>query len=135
MPPRKDEREAEVHDWVAFAASDLSVARGPRADGALPAVYAFHAQQAAEKILKAILIAHGVEPPRTHNIRELSALIGRDTSHELPEHLYYMANLLTQYAVESRYPDMLGDVSEDEVTAAVSTAEDVFAWALETLGL
>jgi HEPN domain-containing protein len=135
MPPHDDERRAEVDDWLTYAASDLSVARGPRAEGALPAVYAFHAQQAAEKILKAVLIAHDVEPPRTHNIRELSALIESRTPHEMPEHLYYMANLLTQYAVESRYPDELGDVSEDELETAISMAGDVFAWALEALGL
>jgi hypothetical protein len=35
----------------------------------------FHAQQAAEKSIKAVLIDRGVSFPRTHNIRTLLELI------------------------------------------------------------
>ena len=35
----------------------------------------FHAQQAAEKALKAVLVAQGVEPPSIHNLVALPWLL------------------------------------------------------------
>lgn len=135
MPPRDDNQHAKVTEWVVFALSDLHVANGPRAKGARAAAYAFHAQQAVEKILKAVLIAHGVEPPNTHDIRGLSVLIEVHTPHELPEHLYHDAALLTRYEAEFSRPDELGDVAEEDVDFAVSTARHVQDWALDTLDI
>jgi HEPN domain-containing protein len=37
---------------------------------------AFHAQQASEKFLKAFLVRHQVEFPKTHDIKELRDLSG-----------------------------------------------------------
>ena len=39
----------------------------------------FHAQQAVEKLLKAVLASRGVEYPRTHNLRVLVELLGKDS--------------------------------------------------------
>lgn len=82
-----------------------------------------------------MLIHHGIDPPRTHNIRDLGVQIERDTPERLTAHLHDAAHELTQYAVESRYPDVLGDVPERDVELAVSTAGDIFEWALGVLGL
>lgn len=41
------------------------------ADGASDAVVGFHAQQAVEKFAKAALVARGIEPPKTHDLRFL----------------------------------------------------------------
>ena len=38
----------------------------------------FHAQQAAEKILKALLAARGVDYPKTHNLRVLIELLAAE---------------------------------------------------------
>jgi hypothetical protein len=38
----------------------------------------FHAQQAAEKMLKALLAARGVDYPKTHNLRVLIELLAED---------------------------------------------------------
>ncbi len=43
-----------------------------------PWVACFHAQQAAEKALKAVLVAQGAEPPFIHNLVALQALMPRD---------------------------------------------------------
>lgn len=40
----------------------------------------FHAQQAVEKLLKAILASRSVDYPRTHNIRVLIELLAKDGS-------------------------------------------------------
>jgi HEPN domain-containing protein len=47
----------------------------------------FHAQQAAEKALKAVLIAKGIPPPKTHNIRILLDLLPQDVI--LPKEFRY----------------------------------------------
>jgi HEPN domain-containing protein len=65
------------------------------------AIVAFHAQQAVEKALKAVLAAAGNEFPFTHNIAHLMQLC-RDAGVELPSSLA-AADLLTPYAVAARY--------------------------------
>jgi len=63
----------------------------------------FHAQQAVEKSLKAVLAAHGVEYPLTHNLSLLLAKLaaqglgGPPDSGELPQ--------LTPFGVAFRYDD------------------------------
>lgn len=52
----------------------------------------FHAQQAVEKLLKAVLASRGVGYPRTHNLRILIELLTKDGIH-LPEHLSHIARL------------------------------------------
>ena len=59
--------------WIAKAdedidAVDLCLATGHR----LANIAAFDAQQAAEKLLKALIASTGSEPPRTHDLAELT---------------------------------------------------------------
>lgn len=56
MPPEVAAR------WLAYADSDLAVARGADRPGVLTETLCFHAQQAAEKAIKAVLVAGGAEP-------------------------------------------------------------------------
>jgi HEPN domain-containing protein len=59
--------------WLCKAESDLkTVDLLVDAGGPLDTA-CFHAQQAVEKCLKAVLCAHGVVPPRTHDIGDLTA--------------------------------------------------------------
>lgn len=111
------------------------MADGPRAKEARPATYAFHAQQAVEKFLKAVLVAHDVAPPDTPDIRVLSILIEAHTPHELPEHLYHDAALLTRYEMKFSRPTELGAVTEDELDFAVSTARHIQDWTFDTLSI
>jgi len=78
--PAPDRRRALVRRWLSKARTDLTVAlvvleQGPEMD---PWVCCFHAQQAAEKALKAVLVAQGAEPPFIHNLVALQALMPRD---------------------------------------------------------
>ena len=63
--------------------------------------FGFHAQQAAEKLLKAALLANGVVYPRTHRLGDLLDL-GYDHGLPLPEEFEEL-NRLTPFAVEYRY--------------------------------
>jgi HEPN domain-containing protein len=86
------------------AASDLKAGeRLVAVEGPFDAV-CFHAQQACEKALKAVLAFADVEIPRTHNLEELQLACTRTSVGPLPEELATL-NLseLTPYAVEARY--------------------------------
>jgi len=98
-----------VAEWVAKAEGDFATlerecrARArPNYDGAC-----FHAQQCAEKYLKARLASTGLPTPKVHN---LTALLDRLRSEE-PLWEFYRADLafLSVFAVSVRYPgDSLG---------------------------
>lgn len=61
----------------------------------------FHAQQAAEKMLKAILAARQVDYPKTHNLRVLVELLFAEGI-RLPEKLAEI-DRLTQFGTTFRY--------------------------------
>ncbi len=88
-------------DWLRYAHSDLELARIVRPDEVLFEGLCFHAQQAAEKALKAVLIAKDVPPPKTHNIRTLLDLLPQEII--VPQEIEDTASL-SDYAVTSRYP-------------------------------
>ena len=87
-------------EWFSHAMSDLSLARiGADSDEVLPEQICFHAQQAAEKDLKAILLRKGIEFPLIHDLEELLE-IARQGKIQLPEWAENIATL-TPYAVET----------------------------------
>ena len=61
----------KVRQWLAYADDDLRVARHALSMQETPPfrVIGFHAQQCAEKHLKAYLVFHGVDFPFTHSLR------------------------------------------------------------------
>lgn len=65
-------------------------------------VAAFHTQQAAEKLLKALLASAGIEPPRVHDLTELNdrvANVAPDAAR-----LFESIETITSWAVLTRYP-------------------------------
>lgn len=80
-------------------------------------VMAFHAQQCAEKYLKArLLAATGVEPPKQHDLLVLLGAIGPDEPgwEEFVDELA----LLTRFGTRYRYPGL---------TASAADAADALA--------
>jgi HEPN domain-containing protein len=75
------------------------------------AIFGFHAQQTAEKLLKAVLAQAGVLYPLTHRLGQLIDLV-RDSGIALPPE-FDAINMLTPFAVEFRY-DVIPE--EDEET-------------------
>ena len=74
-------------------------------------IFGFHCQQAAEKLLKALLSQAGIDFPRTHNLRLLMDLLA-DTDVPLPEYLVDI-DFLTPYGTLFRYEDLPCDVYLD----------------------
>ncbi|HBG49880.1 MAG TPA: DNA-binding protein [Cyanobacteria bacterium UBA9971] len=88
----------------------------------------FDLQQCAEKSLKAILIKNNIEFPKTHNISELLILIRQKTTIIIPEKIKEAA-ILTDYAVNTRYPSDFTPVSLEEHKETLEIAENVYNWA------
>lgn len=71
----------------------------------------FHAQQASEKMLKALLAAREVDYPKTHNLRVLIELLALDNV-RLPEKLAEI-DRLTQFGTTFRYDTILAGDGRD----------------------
>jgi len=83
---------------------------------------AFHAQQCAEKMVKAYLLFRGVDFPFTHNLRRLIDLCAGQAAwaEQLRD-----AERLSAFSVTVRYPGEDLEVSEHEARLAVEIAEQV----------
>ena len=93
----------------------------------LVALLCFHAQQAVEKSLKAVLLAHGMVFPYTHDLAQLITRV-KHAGLPWPDALDAAAEL-SVYAVGTRYPGTYGDVTTDDYTQAMAMARQVVAWA------
>ncbi len=108
--------------WVARAEEDYALARSSLRRK-VPLLYGatFHAQQCAEKYLKALLVLRGVAFPRTHDLSALSDLCQRN-SIRIPAEEDALERL-TAYAVQVRYPGALPEI--DEAREALRIAQTV----------
>jgi len=95
--------QEKVKQWLSYADEDLRVARHTFSMPDAPPfrVIAFHAQQCAEKYLRAYLVFHLVDFPYTHDIAELLEICA--TFAPWASQLSF-ARELTAYAVTVRYP-------------------------------
>jgi HEPN domain-containing protein len=125
MPPEASLREL-AESWMAHARADLALVRMPLPPDSRYELLLFHAQQAVEKALKAVMIAYGIHFPHTHNLQRLVELLPQHWQRE-PELLE--ATSLTIYAVELRYPGDNQSPSRDEYLAHAAIAERALAWA------
>ncbi len=107
-PPEIVLRELVVQ-WLDKADSDLDAVEELSVHGdRFREIIAFHCQQAVEKYLKAFLVRHQVEFPKTHDIAKLVARCANIDEH-LAAHLAH-ASVLTPYGVDARYPGDLPEV-------------------------
>jgi HEPN domain-containing protein len=91
----------------------------------------FEAQQAAEKAIKAILVARQREFRRTHDIGQLLDLLVSDGL-TVPDEIQD-ARRLTPYAVSGRYPQLGEYVDHEEWRAVLEIARRVLQWAEATI--
>ncbi len=132
MTPPEQIKHALVQDWLHKAAEDLAVAEYLIASerpyfGAV----GFHAQQAAEKHLKAFLVFHQIEFPKTHDLDsllDLAAKVDAPMAGSLRR-----ASVLSVYGVETRYPADLPDLTLREAQEAVNLAVEVRSAVLDLI--
>jgi len=125
-------RVGSPEQWLAYAESDLRLAQLAAGDPlVLPELVCFHAQQAAEKALKAVLRFKQVDFPWTHDLEELLRLV-EEAGVALPEAVRE-AGFLSVYAVGARYPGYWDRIDQQEVEEALREAERVLQWAKEII--
>lgn len=126
MPERYSPEDPK--EWLNRAGSDLFLAKA-EGEGIYLEDLCFHAQQAAEKAIKALLIKYGVEFPYVHDISQLLTLLER-TGHAAPESVR-QGEGLTRFAVFTRYPGIATPISHAEYKEALHMAEEVVHWVHE----
>ncbi len=112
-----------VREWLAKAENDLLTATHTLKLGRRCPTDAvcFHAQQCAEKYLKALLVYRGIDFPKTHDLEALAARLRNGKSLGLSQD--DLAEL-KRYATVTRYPGA-EEISLSEARRAVAAAKRV----------
>ena len=111
--------------WRAYAAADRTAAE--RLSGELWHVACFHAQQASEEGLKAVLtLVHG-DVAQTHLAQTLLQAL-RDLGEAVPHSVAAAANALDRFYAPTRYPDAL-DFADASLVFSRDDAQRALAWA------
>lgn len=127
-----DPKAEEVQSWLQKASKDLAAGKHAlNADPPLTEDAVFHAQQVAEKAIKAFLVWHEVRFKKIHDIRELgAAAIKIDFSWKA---LLEDAAELSPYATIFRYPGESGEPLIDDAIDALNLSEKVYHAVIERL--
>lgn len=110
-----------VKKWIKYAEEDLKLAKHSLSleSGCPYRLTAYHAQQCAEKYLKALLVYHKRDFPYTHSITRLievcSGIINADE--------FEAAETLTPFAITTRYPGEDEEVTKEEGIEAIRIAD------------
>lgn len=122
----------ETEEWIKIAREDLQSAEY-LFEKSLYRMVCYHAQQAVEKLLKALLIEHEIDIPRIHNLLDLN---------NAAKKLGYNAPLTDEDAVylnsiyRSRYPldtGLLpwGEPNDKDAAKALGIAKNISIWFTE----
>ena len=125
MPPERSSAD-EPREWLNRARSNLALAKARPSETYLEDL-CFEAQQAAEKALKAMLIAAGVAFPYVHDLAHLLTVLEKAGT-QIPDAIRGVESL-TRYAVITRYPGLAEPVTEAHYDEALASAEAVVRWA------
>ncbi len=124
---------AETERWLRYASEDVATARVTLA-GKRWAAASFHAQQAAEKAIKALWVERkSLEPPRTHDLVRLAEEMG------LPSDWLEEIDTLSRVYLLSRYPGASAEdtppygIDDAVAQAHLTLAERIVAWTKQQL--
>jgi HEPN domain-containing protein len=116
----------EARRSLRLAGRDISAFRVLKnSPGIDPSIIFFHAQQAIEKSLKAILFLNQIESRRTHDLVRLAQLL-RQNGIEPPATDGQMGRL-NPFAVTVRYDDM--DINTISIQDATDMVSLIYSWA------
>jgi len=128
------ELRAEAERWLAIARDDLEVSLAARS---LPqpraGIAAYHLQQAAEKVFKAMLVLSGQRLRRTHDLDELAEELA-------PLYPGWRERLdalrpLTVWGIAYRYPSAEDEPEPEPDTAELEQAATLIRQVLEDVGV
>jgi HEPN domain-containing protein len=115
-----DESREEAARWLAAAREDLAASRYT-ATGEFHAAACFHAQQAAEKAVKAVHFARGARAVLGHSVRKLIESLAPSPLSELSN----AARELDLLYVPSRYPNGLQSGTPGEAFGVEQSARAI----------
>lgn len=119
----------ESEEWIKIALEELQSAEY-LFERSLFRMVCYHAQQAVEKVLKAILIEHEIDFPRTHNILDLrNAVKGLGYKIDLSDEDAIFLNSIYR----ARYPLDIGllpsgEPTEKDAQRALKMAKAIVKW-------
>ena len=124
------------HEWLASARSVIAIMRGGSPDPELKLEgLCYHAQQAAERALKALVVRRGLRLHHTHDIGALLELLEK-SGETIPDEVG-LSRILVPYAVLYRYPQerqyevpivARPVVTEQDYESAVRIADRTVHW-------
>lgn len=119
--------ENKAEEWITRARSNWIRANLKKTDSnILYEDLCFDIQQAIEKILKAVCVTRNIVFPKTHSIDYLLELLEKDNI-IIPDNVT-KAKILTDFAVETRYPGDYEPVEEEEYEEALKIGKNVIQW-------
>ena len=123
-----------IQRWLIKAENDLLMARAALSlENPVTDAACFHAQQCAEKCLKAYLVYKNQHIVKTHDLARIVELCARfDPDFSV---IYDAAEELSDYAVETRYPDEWREISIEEAIEAVQQAVKIKMFTKEKIKL
>lgn len=126
--------QPEVKEWLDFAKMDLSSAQHlyktfyPRP----LQIICYHCQQAAEKALKAVIVAKG-KPGGMPKMQDLEFLLNQMKNYtDINDEIWDYAEALTPYGIEIRYPGGT-EVSDEEAELGLKYAEVIYSWSVKEI--
>jgi HEPN domain-containing protein len=130
--PHDPELVAETRSWLVKASQDLRAASHDfTMKPPLLADIVFHAQQAAEKILKGFLTWHSTPFRKTHLLEEIGEQCLKIDPALRP--VVDKAVPLSKYAWKFRYPGEPEEPSQGEAETALAAAREVYEAVLSRL--
>ncbi len=114
----------EFEKWISKAENDLlSISNNFNSINVPVEICCFHAQQAAEKYLKAYLVLKNLPFPKTHDLEVLVRLCASENP--FFGNILFEARSLLRYAITPRYPDTADDLVLDDAKEALQNALSV----------
>ena len=122
-----------VKGWIKKAENDLINAENSINIKPIPPLdtVCFHAQQCAEKYLKAYLVYCGIEFEKIHDLLELARLASKKDKDF--EQIFDICEKLTYYAVDVRYPFLMEEPTEEEAREAIDMAKKIKDFVIKKL--
>lgn len=117
------EKKEYINNWIFRAREDISVIENLEKSGIeyYTSTICFHAQQAVEKYLKAFLIYHDVDFPRTHDVDFLLLMSQKEDK----DNFQFDFKSLTEFGVAVRYPDDFYIPGVSETKEYIKISKDV----------
>ena len=121
-----------VAEWLKYSRTDLDVAK-QLSENMHPRpleIICYHAQQSAEKALKAYLVKNDILPPKIHDLNQLCEMCA-DIDSAFDE-ISILCGSLNRYSVMPRYPFEI-EILENEAETAIQKSTEIFDWITEKL--